>query len=103
MHPYAKNGEIDGQQWNWIYLDIPAGLSESGCDEVAKQAIFMHKKKKKQMDIKGEGYEGRMSHKGVAIIGSCVGTALEALLETNMGSTRLCILAEPKYRSDRDN
>jgi hypothetical protein len=103
MNIYAKSREIEGKQWRWIYLDIPAGLSEADCDSVAEQAIYMHVKKKKSMRVKGEGYEGVMNRLGHGVIGSFVGTELEARLETDAGKTHMSILAEPVPLDSRLN
>jgi len=74
-----------GEIWNYAFVKGGLGLNEEGNRDLAREAIRTYKKRGKKTDIKGNGFEGRMTKDGFVTIGGLGGQHYTCELETEQG------------------
>ena len=96
MQAYSTEIRVGEDLWSMTYVDFDPKIPIGTRHEISAKALHTLKKRTKNTRIKGDGYEGTVSRKAEAIIGSFAGTLLEVLVETDAGTSHQAILAR-KY------
>lgn len=81
-----------GKTWRTLFLHTDSLLKYDDRERLVYSVLDMYADRKKDMKVKGEGYEGLIKADGYHLVGQFGGRQFDARLDTEHGKSRLCFL-----------